>query len=159
MYLPRLLAAARAELAAPAVRASTPAGDELILVIEDNEDVRTVVSGSLFTLGYRTLEADGAEGALAPVAAHQDIVLLFTDVVLPGMNGRALADEARPRRPRLRVLFTSGYTQNAIVHHGRLDPGVKFLAKVVQAGCARPEGPGGPRRGLSKRPQPIRQAR
>jgi CheY-like chemotaxis protein len=129
MYLPRLSADVHGELAAPAVRASTPAGDELILVVEDNEDVRRYMTGSLALLGYRTLDADGAEGALALIGKHEDIALLFTDVVLPGLNGRALAEEARRRRPGLKVLFTSGYTQNAIVHHGRLDAGVSFLAK------------------------------
>jgi CheY-like chemotaxis protein len=62
--------------------------------------------------------------------AHRDIALLFTDIGLPGgMNGRQLADEARRRRPGLKVLFTSGYARNAIVHHGRLDPGVELISK------------------------------
>jgi PAS domain S-box-containing protein len=129
MYLPRLPADVQAEVTAPAVRASTPAGTELILVVEDNPDVRMYMTECLSLLGYRTLAAEGAEGALLLVTAHDDIALILTDVVLPGMNGRALAEEARRRRPGMKVLFTSGYTQNAIVHHGRLDPGVSFLAK------------------------------
>jgi PAS domain S-box-containing protein len=129
LYLPRLMADASAELAPPQLRASTPAGDELILVVEDNEEVRSFVTESLSHLGYRVLTAESGDEALALLERHPDIRLILTDVVLPGMNGRALADEARRRRPGTKVIFTSGYTQNAIVHHGRLDPGVNFLPK------------------------------
>jgi CheY-like chemotaxis protein len=81
-------------------------------------------------LGYRVLDApDGATG-LRVLDAHPEITLLFTDVGLPGgMNGRRLADEALLRRPDLKVLFTSGYTGDAIVHHGRLDPDVQLIVK------------------------------
>ena len=82
------------------------------------------------SLGYTALEAANAAEALAMIADEPTIDLLFTDVIMPGpMNGRQLADEAQRRRPALKTLFTSGYTENAIVHHGRLDAGVLLLAK------------------------------
>jgi CheY-like chemotaxis protein len=81
-------------------------------------------------LGYRVLEAPNAAAALAVLEREDDIDLLFTDVVMPGgVNGRQLADEAVSRRPGLKVLFTTGYTRNAIVHHGRLDAGVQMISK------------------------------
>ena len=84
---------------------------------------------TLRELGYTVLEAETGRAALAVLDAC-DVDLLFTDVVLPdGMNGRTLADEAKRRRPGLRILFTTGYTRNAIVHHGRLDAGVDLLGK------------------------------
>ena len=84
----------------------------------------------LQTLGYRTLVAANAGEALKIVDAGAEFDVLFTDVIMPGtMNGRQLAEEINKRRPGLKVLFTSGYTENAIVHHGRLDPGVLLLAK------------------------------
>jgi CheY-like chemotaxis protein len=82
------------------------------------------------SLGYTTLEASNASEALQIVDAVGTIDLLFTDVIMPGtLNGKQLVDEALKRRPTLKVLFTSGYTENAIVHHGRLDSGVLLLAK------------------------------
>lgn len=81
-------------------------------------------------LGYAVLTAANADEALRIIDGGKPIDLLFTDVIMPGaMNGRQLSDEALKRRPLLKVLFTSGYTENAIVHHGRLDPGVLLLAK------------------------------
>ncbi len=84
---------------------------------------------SLSELGYRVLQATDAEKALAVLRSDAKIDLMFTDVVLPGQSGRALADEAAKIRPELKVLFTTGYTRNAIVHHGRLDAGVQLLQK------------------------------
>jgi len=111
----------------------TPAvqgGKETILVVEDDKLVRDYVLTQLHSLGYVTLEAANAAEALAIVEAGSDFDLLFTDVIMPGaMNGRQLADELQTRRPGLKVLFTSGYTENAIIHHGRLAPGVLLLAK------------------------------
>jgi CheY-like chemotaxis protein len=81
-------------------------------------------------LGYNVLPAANAAAALEILGRGHKIDLLFTDVVMPGgMNGRQLADEALRRRPGLKVLFTTGYTRNAIVHHGRLDPGVEMIGK------------------------------
>jgi len=92
--------------------------------------VRRNVVAQLAGLGYRTIEAaDGAE-ALRVIETNAAIDLLFTDVVMPGgINGRMLADEVTRKRPAIRVLFTSGYAQNAIVHHGRLEAGVHLLGK------------------------------
>ena len=84
----------------------------------------------LHSLGYVTLDAANATEAIAVVEASDRFDLLFTDVIMPGaMNGRQLADELQRRKPGLKVLFTSGYTENAIIHHGRLDTGVLLLAK------------------------------
>ena len=80
-------------------------------------------------LGYRVLEASEAEAALAILRGPARIDLLFTDVVLPGKSGRVLADLAVVLRPGLKVLFTTGYSRNAIVHHGRLDAGVQLITK------------------------------
>lgn len=129
MYLPR--AAAGADLAAD-MKADTHAdrGNETILVVEDDDLVRTYVCAQLRSLGYTTLPVADAAKALAEIERGAEFDLLFTDVIMPGpMNGRLLADEVKRRRPDVGILFTSGYTENAIVHHGRLDPGVLLLAK------------------------------
>jgi CheY-like chemotaxis protein len=105
-------------------------GSETVLVVEDDALVRGYVISRLRNLGYRTLEAANAAEAIAIADAGTPFDLLFTDVIMTGaMNGRQLADEIATRRPSVKVLFTSGYTENAIVHHGRLDPGVLLLAK------------------------------
>jgi len=102
----------------------------VILVVEDEDDVRIQVVAVLRDLGFTVFEAADAAEALKVLAAQPSVKLLFTDVGLPGgMNGRQLAEEARLQRPDLRVLFTSGYARHAIVHHGRLDPDVELLAK------------------------------
>jgi signal transduction histidine kinase/CheY-like chemotaxis protein len=105
-------------------------GDEFILLVEDDPLVRQYVVTQIGRLGYHTLAAGNAAEALAVIDRGERIDLLFTDVMLPGgMNGRQLATEALKRRPELKVLYTSGYTENALVHHGRLDPGVLLLPK------------------------------
>ncbi|MGW1418937.1 PAS domain S-box protein [Bradyrhizobium manausense] len=105
-------------------------GHETILVVEDDRLVREYVLAQLHSLGYVTLQAANAAEALAIVTAGKPFDLLFTDVIMPGkMNGRQLADEVLKTRPDLRVVYTSGYTENAIIHHGRLDSGVLLLAK------------------------------
>ncbi|OKO82049.1 PAS domain S-box protein [Bradyrhizobium sp. AS23.2] len=105
-------------------------GHETILVVEDDRLVRDYVLAQLHSLGYVTLQAANAAEALAIVATGKPFDLLFTDVIMPGkMNGRQLADEVLKMRPDLRVVYTSGYTENAIIHHGRLDSGVLLLAK------------------------------
>lgn len=105
-------------------------GMEHVLVVEDDDLVREHVVLQLSALGYRISSAADGPAALAILREENDIDLLFTDVVMPGgMSGRELADAALDLRPRLPVLFTSGYTQNSIVHNGRLDPGVELLQK------------------------------
>ncbi|MDE2377624.1 CHASE3 domain-containing protein [Bradyrhizobium sp.] len=104
-------------------------GSETILVVEDDALVRNFVTAQLQSLGYRTIAADDARAALALVDRGEPFDLLFTDVVMPGMSGRQLADAVAQRRPGLKVLYTSGYTDNAIAHQGKLDPGVLLLAK------------------------------
>jgi signal transduction histidine kinase/DNA-binding response OmpR family regulator len=103
--------------------------DEIVLVVEDNDEVRSYSTMVLGELGYGVLEAENAEAALKIVRRQGRIDLLFTDVVLPGKTGRVLADEAQAIRPGLKVLFTTGYSRNAIVHQGRLDPGVQLITK------------------------------
>lgn len=103
---------------------------ERVLVVEDDDMVRQFVCSQLERLGYRVISAENGPAALAILQARDDVDLLFTDVVMPGgMTGRVLANAAQILHPRLRVLYTSGYTENAIVHHGRLDEGVSLLSK------------------------------
>jgi CheY-like chemotaxis protein len=105
-------------------------GNETILIVEDDALVRKFVITQIAGLGYGTLQAANAAEALKLVESGVPIDLLFTDVIMPGgMNGRQLVETATKLRPALRVLYTSGYTENAIVHHGRLDAGVLLLAK------------------------------
>jgi signal transduction histidine kinase len=112
------------------IPATIEGGHETILVVEDDRLVRDYVLAQLHALGYVTLQAANAAEALAIVAAGKPFDLLFTDVIMPGkMNGRQLADELMKTRPDLKVVYTSGYTENAIIHHGRLDSGVLLLAK------------------------------
>ncbi|HWE72443.1 MAG TPA: PAS domain S-box protein [Stellaceae bacterium] len=130
LYLPRHIEpSARTELASTSP--STPQGrGEAILVVEDDPDVRAFTVEVLDELGYNVITSTDGASALRMLDAHREIALLFTDVGLPGgTDGRELADEAKRRRANLKVLFTSGYARNAIVHHGRLDPGVELLSK------------------------------
>ena len=118
-----------AELAAPAQNNVRAIGIETILVVEDDAALRSYTTEIMAELGYRVLQAHDGPSALQVLEKNQ-VELLFTDVVMPGgMNGRQLADEAVRRHPGLKVLFTTGYTRNAIVHHGRLDPGVQMIGK------------------------------
>jgi CheY-like chemotaxis protein len=122
----------------PAAASIAQAKGETILVVEDEADVRSSTVEMLRELGYRVIEAPDVSAGLRLLDAHREINLLFTDVGLPGgMNGRQLADEAQRRRAGLKVLFMSGYARNAIVHHGRLDPGVELIVKpFTYAGLA-----------------------
>jgi CheY-like chemotaxis protein len=130
LYLPRLHGEAAIQKE-PDLRTLPRSADaETILVVEDDDDVRAYSKEVLRELGYSVLDASSATAALRMLDQHPQIDLLFTDVGLPGgMNGRQLADEARKRRPDLKILFTTGYARNAIVHEGRLDPGVQLVTK------------------------------
>jgi len=134
IYLPRLIAAS-AVASAPAERAEPPAlrparPQEAVMVVEDNDGVREYARGALQELGYSVLAARDATEALQLLDGVTRVDLLFTDVVLPGpMGGRILADKVLQQRPGLPVLFTTGYTRNAIVHDGRLDADVHLLGK------------------------------
>ncbi|WP_456640236.1 MASE4 domain-containing protein [Bradyrhizobium sp. USDA 10063] len=129
MYLPRATGLTQT-VAEAQQAANVQGGHEVILVVEDDTLVRKYVVTQITSLGYSTLEAANAAEALKIIDTGAPIDLLFTDVIMPGaMNGRQLVDEALKRRPGLKTLYTSGYTENAIVHHGRLDSGVLLLAK------------------------------
>ena len=131
IYLPRYLGAEEhVEDAEQSQAANGAIGTETILVVEDDDALRSYTVETLAELGYRVLPATNGAVALEILDSGNDIDLLFTDVVMPGgLNGRQLADEAVRRRPGLKVLFTTGYTRNAIMHHGRLDPGVEMVGK------------------------------
>ena len=127
LYLPPAGSQTEAEAAASAPASG---GSGIILVVEDDELVRNFVIVQLQSLGYQTIAAADGRSALALVEAGEPFDLLFTDVIMPGrMTGRQLAVEVAKLRPGTKVLYTSGYTENAIVHHGRLDPGVLLLTK------------------------------
>ena len=129
VYLPRFYGEVSQDEEGAAVAEARGHSTETILVVEDDDDVRIYSTEGLRELGFTVLEAHDGASALRVLELHPEVVLLFTDVGLPRMNGRQLADEARRRKPGLRVLFTSGYARNAIVHQGRLDPGVELLTK------------------------------
>jgi PAS domain S-box-containing protein len=129
LYFPRFHGAAGDDQSAQVLEAPQAAREAVILVVEDNEEVREYSVSILRELGYNVIEAADADEALNLLAKASRIDLLFTDVVLPGKSGRLLADQAKERWPGLRVLFTTGYSRNAIVHHGRLDPGVRLITK------------------------------
>jgi CheY-like chemotaxis protein len=117
---------------APARSEPRPAAapGETILLVEDEEDVRSFTASALGDLGYRVLTAADASSALAVLGSVQTVDLLFTDVGLPnGIDGRELVDEARKRWPQLKVLFTTGYARTAFMHFERLDPGVELIVK------------------------------
>jgi signal transduction histidine kinase/ActR/RegA family two-component response regulator len=160
IYLPRLLPAQQAEAApaalphdtSPAPRASA---GETVLLVEDNSEVREYAKSVLEELGYGVVEAADADNALNALRDAPRIDLLFTDVVLPGASGRELSGKALELRAGMPVLFTTGYTRNAIVHQGRLDPRVHLLNKpytqqdlarkireVLDSSVSRPEAAG-----------------
>jgi PAS domain S-box-containing protein len=129
LYLPRAAEPAGQPADAAMPIAPVACGSESILVVEDDALVRDYVITQLASLGYSTLAASNGPEALHLIDEGAQFDLLFTDVIMPGMNGRQLSDEAMKRRPSVKVLYTSGYTENAILHHGRLDPDVLLLAK------------------------------
>ncbi|TPL90094.1 response regulator [Mesorhizobium sp. B2-3-13] len=128
IYLPRLFGPE--EPAVPAGRDKGAATvTETILVVEDDARVRASTTDVMRELGYTVIHAAGGQEALQKLAATPGIALLFTDIVMPVMNGRKLAEEALARQPGLKVVFTTGFTRNAVVHNGVLDHDVHFLAK------------------------------
>jgi CheY-like chemotaxis protein len=131
IYLPRLIGSDEEPVEMPSrTPAMVKGSGETILVVEDEPALRAYAVEALRDLGYRVVEAADGKGALAVLDRHPEIALLFTDVVLTGgMNGRLLADEVTRRKPALPVLYTTGYTANAIVHHGRLDAGMQLIGK------------------------------
>ena len=130
LYLPRQVGEGEtAALPGAHAPAQTPRGHETVLVVEDHADVRDYAANALAHLGYHVLQAADAETGLALLDQYPEIAVLFTDVGLPGRSGRALAEEAKRRRPGLKVLYTTGYARTAIVHHGILDFGAHLLPK------------------------------
>jgi len=132
VYLPRVEEAATVVAAAPQL---TRRGTETILLTEDDREVRALAHEALELSGYSMLEAATPADALRIAQEHSGVIhLLLTDVVMPGMNGRALADQMLAQRPNLKVLFMSGYPASAIGQHGILDPGTAFLQKPFTPG-------------------------
>ena len=129
LYLPRLLVQTDGRAARSYPSTHTIGSKELVLVVEDDDKVREVTVQLLRELNYATIDAESGHTALRLLDGHPDVKVLLTDVVMPDMNGRRLAEEALKRRPALRVLYTTGYTRNAIVHNGVLDPDVQLLVK------------------------------
>ncbi len=128
LYLPR--AYTREDAPVDVAREVVTGGTEVILLVEDDDNVRATAADMLADLGYRVLRARNADAAMAVIESGASIDLLFTDVVMPGAFGaRELARKAQQRLPGLPILFTSGYTANAIIHGGRLDQGLELLSK------------------------------
>ncbi len=133
LYLPRADRGSAIQEEAANDAIDDTVGQETILVVEDNDLVRKYSAARLGQWGYKVLEASSGREALDIVSRHGGIDLLFTDVVMPGMGGRELVRQAVEIQPGIKVLYTSGYTENAIVHHGRLDKGVNLLSKPYRA--------------------------
>jgi CheY-like chemotaxis protein len=129
IYLPRQIGLGAETKPLASEPARTGDRGEIILVVEDDLYMRRLTSETLHELGYSVFDSENAANALAILDREPDIKLLFTDVVMPDTNGKKLADEALRRRPGLKVLFTTGYTANAVVHGGVLDAGVNFISK------------------------------
>jgi two-component system, cell cycle sensor histidine kinase and response regulator CckA len=128
VYFPRVTGAVEVPVRSdPTV---SEGGEETVLVVEDEDQVRTLTAKLLETRGYRVLSAASAADAIALAEGHEGpIDLLLTDVIMPHVNGRQLAEKLRGIRPRIKVLYTSGYPRNIIAQHGVLDEGVRFIAK------------------------------
>jgi CheY-like chemotaxis protein len=130
IFLPRVVEAAVPSAAAEAPSAPLPRGNETVLVVEDEEGVRKLVGSVLELSGYRVLEADSGEAAMEVSSTHEgEIQLLVTDVVMPKMSGRDLAQALVLLRPNIKVLFLSGYADRAVIEHGILDTGAAFMQK------------------------------
>jgi len=131
IYLPRYYGADAVTDLARAAAGATPLGsaEEVILLVEDEPDVRRLSVDALRELGYTVIHADRAASALLVLESERRIDLLFTDIVMPEMNGRQLAEKAVAIKPDIKVLYMTGYTRNAVVHNGLLDPGVRLVGK------------------------------
>lgn len=129
IYLPRLLDVQMSGEPAEPISAPRGRADETILIVEDDPAVRSIGADSLKELGYCVLEAHDGSSAMHLLQHHPEIKLLFTDFGLPDLNGRQLAQAAQRLRPGLKVLFTSAYARNAVIHRDRIDPGAQWLAK------------------------------
>jgi PAS domain S-box-containing protein len=130
IYLPRVAEAATAPDQTRATPAAVPRGDETVLLVEDQPEVRDLAREILEASGYRVLQACDAREAVLMAERHPGVIhLLLTDVIMPRQSGRALAEQLRPLRPELQVLYMSGYTNEAIVRHGVLEPDILFIQK------------------------------
>jgi len=129
IYLPRMIGQVDDEQETSSMVPLRGGQHEVVLVVEDDNDVRLFTTESLRELGFTVLEARDGPSALKQLERHPEVQLLFTDVGLPGINGAQLVAAAREARPDIKVLFTTGYARNAIVHQGRLDPGVELITK------------------------------
>ncbi|MER9539952.1 CHASE3 domain-containing protein [Mesorhizobium sp. M0586] len=129
IYLPRFFGPEEAAISSE--RAGNPAVPvtETILVVEDDPRVRASTADAMRELGYTVIHAASGQEALEKLGDNPGVALMFTDIVMPVMNGRKLAEEALARMPKLKVIFTTGFTRNAVVHNGVLDHDVHFLAK------------------------------
>lgn len=136
MYLPRYTGSDGERVRRVAGTEALPTGkaSEVVLVTEDDDRVRALAVESLNELGYTVVDARDGEEALAILGGRRDIALLLTDIVMPRMSGRQLADQAQALQPNLKVLYTTGFTRNAVVHNGVLDAGVMFLPKPFTMG-------------------------
>jgi CheY-like chemotaxis protein len=129
IYLPVATGEAPTELE-DATETEAIGGSETVLIVEDEALVRDVTRAMLTRRGYRVLVAKDGEHALAVAANHMGVIdLLLTDVIMPRANGRRVAEQLRMMRPELRVVYMSGYTEDAIVHHGVLEAGIVLLEK------------------------------
>jgi DNA-binding NtrC family response regulator len=129
IYLPRLFAVEQ-PVEPPRLPATASSGDRSkVLLVEDDDRVRAFAEEALRDLGYDVVAAENASEALARFSHEPDVDLLLTDVVMPDTNGRELAERMLKLRPGLPVLYMTGFTRNAVVHNGMLDPGVNFMAK------------------------------
>jgi PAS domain S-box-containing protein len=130
VYLPRVAEAATTPDQARATTAAAPRGDETVLLVEDQPEVRDLAREILEASGYRVLQACDAQEAVLMAERHAGAIhLLLTDVIMPRQSGRALAERLRPLRPEIQVLYMSGYTNEAIVRHGVLEPDTVFIQK------------------------------
>ena len=128
IYLPCV--EAPVDLHAVPVSRAAEGGSETVLLVEDEESVRQLVRETLQAKGYRVVEADNGKAGLAAAAGHKGIIdLVITDVVMPGMSGRELAQQLVKARPETKVLYLSGYTEDAIISEGAIDGGTAFLQK------------------------------